>query len=278
MKSVASLQAQLLNLSKERGIAFQVLLSRLGAEQFLYRLSISEYVDKFIFKGGSLLLYLTDSERKTRDLDFSIREISNQVDDMSRIVQSVLSISVEDGIEWQEVSGEVLSHPEMKTTGVRLNCHFLLGKMQGAVHIDVAYGDIVEASKFSLERMKYKGKSFFQEDLSLFVYSLETIFSEKFQIAIKKGSQNTRMKDYYDLFKLCDQDLNLNKLKRNIESTFKNRNLEPSYRLDFDSAEYKSLETYWRHFLNREEVKDAPNTISEVIEKVNYFMKTLSNE
>lgn len=75
MKSVASLQAQLLNLSKERNIAFQILLSRFGAEQFLYRLSISKYADKFVFKGGSLLLYLTDSERKTRDLDFSVKEI-----------------------------------------------------------------------------------------------------------------------------------------------------------------------------------------------------------
>jgi predicted nucleotidyltransferase component of viral defense system len=243
MKSVASLQAQLLNLSKERGIAFQVLLSRLGAEQFLYRLSISEYVDKFIFKGGSLLLYLTDSERKTRDLDFSIREIGNQVDDLIRIVESVLSIEVDDGIEWEKVLGELLSHPEMEATGVRLHCHFLMGKMQGAVHIDVAYGDIVDASRLSLERMKYKGKSFFDEELSLFVYSLETIFSEKFHIAVKKGSQNTRMKDYYDLFKLCDHDLNCNKLKRNIESTFKSRNLEPSYRLDFDSSEYARLET-----------------------------------
>lgn len=278
MKSVASLQAQLLNLSKERGIAFQVLLSRLGAEQFLYRLSISEYVDKFIFKGGSLLLYLTDSERKTRDLDFSIREIGNQVEDIRRIVESVLSIEVDDGIEWGKVAGELLSHPEMDVTGVRLHCHFLLGKMQGAVHIDVACGDMADTLRLSLQRMKYKGKYFFEEDLSLFVYSLEAIFSEKFHIAVKKGSQNTRMKDYYDLSKLCDQALSCNRLKRNIELTFKNRNLEPSYSLDFDSSEYARLETYWRHFLNRDEVKDAPNTISEVIEKINLFMKTLLNE
>lgn len=167
MKSVASLQAQLLNLSKERGIAFQTFLSRFGAEQFLYRLSVSEYADKFVFKGGSLLLYLTDSERKTRDLDFSIREISNRVDDVVKVVKSVLSIKVDDGIEWKEVRGEILSHPEMEETGVRLNSNFLLGKMKGAVHMDMAFGDVVDAVKLPLERMKYKGKPFFNEELSL---------------------------------------------------------------------------------------------------------------
>src|SRR3989338_5621910 len=101
--NVNSLHARLLNLSREKKIDFQILLNRLAAEQFLYRLSQSPYSEKFIFKGGSLLTYLIDSDRKTKDLDFSIREISNQVEDIVKIIQSVLDIPVDDGIEWQKI-------------------------------------------------------------------------------------------------------------------------------------------------------------------------------
>ena len=93
--NIASLRARLLNISKEKKIDLQFLLNRLGAEQFLYRLSQSPHAEKFIFKGGSLLTYLIESERKTKDLDFSIREISNQVDETVKIIRSVLDIPVD---------------------------------------------------------------------------------------------------------------------------------------------------------------------------------------
>ena len=86
------------------------------------------------------------------------------------------------------------------------------------------------------------------------------------------------MKDYYDLFKLCDRDLSLSQLKQNIEVTFSNRNLEPSYSLNFDSSDLERLETYWGHFLSREEIKDAPKTIAQTIKKINSFMKELAHE
>lgn len=207
MKSIASLQARLLNLSRERGTQFQDLLNSLGAEQFLYRLSISPYAENFIFKGGTLLTYLTESSRKTRDLDFSIKDLDGDVNSIIEIIKSVTEIPVDDGLVWTDLSGDVLSHPEMETPGVRAHCHFLLGKMKGAVHLDVARGDRVEAVLASLPRLEYRGEPFFSEELSLQVYSAEAIFAEKIYIAQSKGAQNTRMKDYYDLHRLCDHQL-----------------------------------------------------------------------
>ncbi len=191
------------------------------------------------------------------------------------MLESVLSIDVNDQIEWADVVGEMLNHPEMEVPGVRLHCHFLLGKMKGSVHMDMAFGDVVDAVKLPLERMQYKGKPFFGEELSLLVYPLETVFSEKLYIALRKGSQNTRMKDYYDLFKLSSQDLNLTRLKQNIESTFSKRNLELSNSINFNSSELERLEVYWKHFVNREEVVDAPDTMREIIELINRFLQSL---
>lgn len=55
--NLKSLHGRLLNVAREKGIEFQLLLHRLGAEQFLFRLSQSPYKDKFVFKGGTLLSY-----------------------------------------------------------------------------------------------------------------------------------------------------------------------------------------------------------------------------
>ena len=173
IKSVASLQARLLNISKERNLDYSLLLNRLGAEQFLYRLSISSYADKFVFKGGSLLTYLLSSERKTKDLDFSIQGISNQVDEILPIIKEIVANPVDDGFVWKEIVGETLNHPDMKESGVRLQCRFLLGKMRGSFQIDLALGDVVEAVKRPLERMVYRGQPFFDEPLNLLTYPAE---------------------------------------------------------------------------------------------------------
>src|SRR3989338_7881530 len=128
--NIPSLHAKLLNIARAQKIELQLLLNRLGAEQFLYRLSLSPFADKFIFKGGSLLAYLIESDRKTKDLDFSIRQMKSQVEDTVKTIESILDIAVDDGITWKNVDGAPLIHPEMDYPGARIACHFLLGKMR----------------------------------------------------------------------------------------------------------------------------------------------------
>ncbi len=273
--NIASLQARLLNLAKEKKIDFQLLLNRLGAEQFLYRLSQSPYAEKFIFKGGSLLSYLIDSDRKTKDLDFSIREISNRVDEVVKIIHSVLNIPVEDGILWKEIKAEPLIHPEMDHPGIRMISPFLLGKMRGTVRMDMAIGDVVNAVKIPLQRLQYKGKPIFGESFSLLVYPPETVFAEKLQIAIKKRGQNTRMKDYYDLLKLMEHDLKPKQLKKCIQETFANRKIPFTTSIQFADEELSRLQLYWEHFLKREKMGEAPARIIEIIDKINLYLKKL---
>lgn len=273
--NVESLRARLLNLSREKKIDFQWLLNRLGAEQFLYRLSQSLHSEKFIFKGGSLLTYLINSERKTKDLDFSMRQIASQVDEVVKIIRSVLDIPVDDGIKWMEVEGEPLVHPDMATPGTRIVCRFLFGNMKGVVRMDMALGDVVEAVKMPLERMKYKGNPIFGETFSLFVYPPEAIFAEKLYISIKKKGQNTRMKDYYDLSKLADHHLDHRKLRDCIQKTFTNRNLPLITQIQFKNEDTAQLQVYWEHFLKRDRMAGLPATIAEMIDKVNAFLGKL---
>ena len=67
----ASIQARLKNEAEQKSKPYSEILQYYGMERFLYRLSKSQYVDKFVLKGG-LLLYTWNVplRRPTRDIDF----------------------------------------------------------------------------------------------------------------------------------------------------------------------------------------------------------------
>lgn len=273
--NIKSLQGRLANIAREKQTDLQLLLNRLGAEQFLFRLSQSPYADRFIFKGGFLLAYLIDSERKTKDLDFSITQMELQVDDVIAIVKEILTIPLDDGIEWGAVEGKILEHPEMESPGVRIICRFLLGKMKGNVRMDLARGNVVKAVKHPLKRIRYNDEPLMGDDFSLMVYPLETVFAEKLHIVFKKGGQNTRMKDYYDLMKITEQQLSKATLKESILQTFQNRNVAVKTHIQFNESELERLQKYWGHFLKRDNPPKAPKSITEVIATVNDYLSKL---
>jgi hypothetical protein len=51
----ASVRQRLLNLAKERGEEFNLVLARYAVERFLYRLSRSKHRDRFVLKGATLI-------------------------------------------------------------------------------------------------------------------------------------------------------------------------------------------------------------------------------
>ena len=64
---VASIQARLVRRSHELDVEHQLTLARFGGERLLYRLSKSEFADRFILKGAALLLvWLGEAIRPTK--------------------------------------------------------------------------------------------------------------------------------------------------------------------------------------------------------------------
>jgi hypothetical protein len=67
----ASIRARLLNIARERGQPFDVVLTMFALERLLYRLAESKHADRFVLKGAMLLTtWLPNFERPTRDIDF----------------------------------------------------------------------------------------------------------------------------------------------------------------------------------------------------------------
>src|ERR1700689_1436460 len=66
----ASVRARLLDRARFERSDFQILLTRYALERLLYRLSVSEYRERFILKGAMLFAtWVADPFRPTRDLD-----------------------------------------------------------------------------------------------------------------------------------------------------------------------------------------------------------------
>lgn len=274
MISEQALKDRLQTIAKEKEIHFNACWKQLLLERFLARLSRSSHVDKFIFKGGFLLSFLMKIGRETVDLDFLLTRMNAETDALKQVFQEIVSVTSDDGFMFSFESIELLSQPHMEYPGYRTTLKTSFGKMKDKIHVDVGVGDIVEPQNRELKLSKYRGKPFFEESVSLLVYPVETIFAEKLETVLSKGSRNSRMKDFHDLILLL-RDTSLKdskKLHEDVRKTFENRGtaLKP---IDFDEAGLKALQQLWTAHLRGlgdiAEELDLPEKISTVIDVIN---------
>lgn len=92
----ASVRQRLLNLAKERGEEFNVVLARYAVERFLYRLSRSKHRDRFVLKGATLIqAWGAGRHRATRDLDLLGRGESDPAA-VATVVREICGTTVDD--------------------------------------------------------------------------------------------------------------------------------------------------------------------------------------
>ena len=95
-----SVKARLKNFAKDTGHTFQEALTYYGLERTIYRISVSEYAEHFILKGGIFLYAIFDRnyERATTDVDLLARRISNVSEEMKAVFQKILSHDANDAL------------------------------------------------------------------------------------------------------------------------------------------------------------------------------------
>lgn len=95
-----SVKARLKNFAKNTGHTFQETLIYYGLERTIYRISVSEYAEHFVLKGGIFLYALFDRsfERATTDVDLLARRISNRSEEMKTVFQRILSQEIDDAL------------------------------------------------------------------------------------------------------------------------------------------------------------------------------------
>jgi predicted nucleotidyltransferase component of viral defense system len=135
----------LLSYSKNHQIDHQLLLIRFFQERILYRVSISDFKDKLLLKGGIFLYSIQENKsRPTIDIDFLAHTISNDVEEIKQIFVQILSMHEDDGVifDYHSILATVINE-QNQYVGVRLKVLANLGNIKQNIQIDIGFGDIV---------------------------------------------------------------------------------------------------------------------------------------
>lgn len=257
-----SVKAKLLNLSKAEGLPYQPLLIRYVQERLLYRLAQSKYKNCFYLKGG-VLLYAHEQlkARPTLDIDFLGNSINNDKKIIEEAFSEICSISYkEDGIVFDTDSIETEEINENRVyKGIRLHVTAQLDTVRQKITMDIGFGDVITPEPQELEYPPATGRT---APVSFMAYSLETIVAEKFQAMIELSENNSRMKDFYDLYTLLyNNTLDSYMLEKAIHATLKNRGTvyEENHPLfSYDFPKNPRFQMLWKGFI-RKIGKTEPN-------------------
>ena len=87
-----------------------------GLERTIYRLSISEYAERFTLKGGIFLyaLFNGDYTRATTDIDLLAQCISNDIEEMKKVFKEIFSIKCDDALRFDLNTLDVIYITEFK--------------------------------------------------------------------------------------------------------------------------------------------------------------------
>ncbi len=267
----ASIHQRLLNQSKARRVDFNLLLARYAIERFLYRMSQSPYADQFVLKGAMLLqIWLPEAGRPTRDLDLlGFGDLS--AGRLRQIFAAVCDQPVAaDGCQFHADSVTVAAiRAEDEYGGQRVILDGRLGNARLRVQVDIGIGDHVTPPA---EWIEYPTLLDFPRP-RLRAYRVETTIAEKLHAMVVLDLQNSRMKDFFDVWRLAQTcGFAGETLVAAVHDTFARRRtaiptdlptaLTPAF------AQHSSKAQQWQAFLT----KSSLHHITEDLATVNGFI------
>jgi hypothetical protein len=157
--------------------------------------------------------------------------------------------------------------------GIRVRLMGKLGKAEIPVQIDVGVGDAVTPAP---EMAVFPALFDFQAP-RIRAYPVYTVVAEKFEAMVKLGSTNTRMKDFYDLWFLCQRfEFDGTTLRNAIEATFSRRQtnlpLAPEPFTDAFASD-ATKQAQWSAFLRRNGLTGVSAQFGEVVALLRKFIE-----
>jgi len=152
--SPTSIRATLLNLSQKEDLLFQQVVTRYLHERLLHRLSLSEYKQNFILKGGNLLYAFGGiGTRPTVDIDMLARKVANDMESMRDIFAKVCAIKYDDDCVVFDPTNIAVSEisQENKYTGIRLQITAKFDTIKQIIQVDIGFGDVITPKPLSLQ-------------------------------------------------------------------------------------------------------------------------------
>ena len=277
IKNSDSLKAKASNLSNKTNIPNKYLIQNFMFEALLKRISKSRYKDKFIIKGGLVLSSIFGVNlRSTMDLDTTIKGLPLDRENITKVINDIISMEIDDNIKLEIESIKDIREEELYS-GFNVNLKAEFDGLKTNLMIDITTGDVI-----TYKEVEFKYNTLFDNEIiNIITYNYETILAEKFESIISRNIDNTRMKDYYDLYMFVNlkwDDINKDTLRKAIINTAKNRET-----LDYidDASKYielisddSRLKSLWNSYksnydyaknISFEDTINAIKVISEIV-------------
>ncbi len=272
---VASVLARLRNVAQEAGLSFNDILQSYVIERFLARLARSPHADTVLLKGALMLrVWGVQRARPTMDIDLLRRGIADQAA-LVRLVEQCAAIDdPSDGVIFEPttISAEsIRDATEYVGTRIRLLAH--LDKVRQTVQIDFGIGDAVHPQPQVIDYPVILTSP----PVRLNAYPVEAAIAEKFQAMVHLDLQNSRMKDFYDIW-ILSRTLTFSgpALSQAIRSTFDRRQTSvpvvPPVAL---TAKFHSEPVHvrqWAAFVRRISEPVLANEFSQVVADLTEFL------
>lgn len=263
----ASVLARLLNLAKQRGNDYNLLVNRFALERLLCRVSASPHADRFLLKGALLFaLWYDEPHRPTRDADL----LGFGPDDADTLIvtfREIAAIDLNDGIVFdpQSVRADAI-RDDNQYGGQRVRLNGRISNVRCTLQVDVGFGDAVTPDP------QWVVFPVLLPDLTapkLRVYPVYTVIAEKYHAMVVLGLANSRMKDFYDIAVIAKRtELQGAILAQAIAATFARRNTplpaQPPAALTREFSGDTAKQRQWQAFLNRSRIaaKGLPETVA----------------
>lgn len=223
IKNAKNLIDKLKNKAVQNNITVNEVLQNYMFERILERLSISEYKNNFILKGGVLLSSIMGIDtRTTMDMDTCLKGINLTEEQLYKVLKNILDTDVKDGVTFEIKNSKPIREDD-EYGGLKYNILAKFDNIKVNLSIDIATGDVITPGE-----IEYNYKMMFEDKaLKIMTYNIESIIAEKFQTIISRNVLNSRMKDFYDLYYLIKyKTFSKDDLRLAIEKTFDKRNTD----------------------------------------------------
>lgn len=277
MINIMQLKAKIKNISKEKNISAQLVLQNYMMERFIERIALSDFQDQMIIKGGLLISSIVGLDsRATMDIDMTLKGKPVNETFILDYINEISKININD-----EVKFDVVSITEIREMddyfGFRVSLIAGIGTMKIPLKIDITTGDKIIPSEILYEYpLMFENRS-----IKIKAYNLETILSGKIETIISRGNQNTRMRDFYDVYillKLKSKNIDYNILRLAIEETSQKRdslNLLLNYKEIISNIENNNeMLVRWENYRNSFnyartiDFNEICKLLTEILEKI----------
>ncbi len=271
----ASIRQRLLNLSVTSNRQFDEILGYYSMERFLYRLSQSNYQDKFILKGALMFaVWDLSYSRATRDIDL-LGYTKNTPENVNKIIKEICSIeNDEDGIKFiiDSITSKAIKK-DSEYSGVRSTFFAEIAKAKVRIQIDIGFNDIVHPKPISVQYPTLLGMI----SPEIYSYTPETLIAEKVHAIFYHAVKNSRIKDYFDVWYLSHQfEFDGQELTAAIHKTFAKRETNlPKINDYLLSKEYENdsiKQKQWTAFIKKNKLSIVQNDFKIVFKHIKTFI------